>query len=215
MKILLDELDPAACAAARAAWPALDWPGWTVRYDTALERKAACNDWRAMPEPCRRLLAQLLFLDVSAFGGPLVPDLGLWGGGMQTMGPGGSLDLHLDADTHAQAGLARRLNAVLFLNDGWRKEWGGHLEFWDANRTEPVLRVLPSAGRLVLFETTAQSYHRVACVSCPAGEQRRSLACWWYGPADGAGARPRARFVAAASENDPARDALRAARAAP
>lgn len=210
-----DGWEEVLCARAAAHWPGENWAGWGAVYDSPLEHKRTCNDWHAMPEPCRALLRSLLVLQVDhLFTPPLIPDFGLWGGGMHGMGRGGHLDLHLDADTHPDCGLSRRLNAVLFLDD-WPAAWGGALEFWDAERTGPVVHLHPALGRLVVFETSDVSYHGVPkLLTCPPGYQRKTLACWWYGPA-APSIRPRASFVGHAGEVDPVKEALRESRMRP
>jgi hypothetical protein len=176
---------------AADVWPAPDWPGWNAVYATPQQRKRTCNIWEVMPEECRDLLREMLMLDVSVFAPePLVPDNGLWGGGMQDMGPGEWLSKHLDADFHRQSGLARRLNAILFLSP-WRDGWGGELELYDAAGSRPLVTISPHAGRLVLFGTGDDTWHAVQ--TC--GARRKTLACWWYGRADGTGKRDRAQFA--------------------
>lgn len=191
-----DGLFPADLVAQAAAeWPAPDWPGWTARYDSPLERKLAANDWQTMPPACRALLAQMLTLDVNALLAGLpagtIPDATLYGGGMHTMARGGHLDLHLDCDRHPRLGLERRANAILFLGD-WQREWGGAFELHGATRAE----VCPLKGRLLVFETTDVSVHGVPLpIQCPPDVQRKSLAVYWWGPPRGPGKRPRAQFV--------------------
>lgn len=213
--VVLEQFQEVLCRRAAYHWPAPDWPGWSAVYDSPLERKRTCHDWRAMPEPCRELLRHIISVRCEEwFGRPLVPDLGLWGGGMHDMGCGDHLDLHLDADIHPACGLTRRVNAVLFLDD-WPAEWGGALEFWDGDRKGPVVSIAPASGRLVLFETSDASYHGVPTpLACPPGARRKTLTVWWYGGA-GIGHRHRAKFVGPAGEHDPVKDALRLERERP
>lgn len=189
--VIDDAFDAALVRAAAKSWPAPDWPNWHAVYASEHQRKRACNRWEDMPEPCRRLLGEMLFLDVSPFG-TLVPDMGLWGGGMHDMGRGDEVGLHLDADAHRLTGLARRLNAILFLSPVWQ-EWGGQLELWNAQKTRPVARLSPVPGRLVLFACGDDTWHAVTPLTCPPDVRRMTLACWWYGP-PASGARSRAQF---------------------
>lgn len=193
--ILDDVFDAALVRAAAESWPAPGWSGWGVVYQTEHQRKRAANRWEDMPEPCRRLLGEMLFLDVSMFGlGSLVPDAGLWGGGMHCLSDGGEVGLHLDADTHRLSGLARRLNAILFLSPEWRDEWGGHLQLWDAEKTRPLVTIAPYPGRLVLFACGDDTWHAVTPLTCPQEVRRVTLACWWYGKPSN-GQRDRAQFA--------------------
>lgn len=196
--VLDDVFDADAIRAAAASWPAPGWQGWGVVYKSEHQRKRACNRWEDMPEPCRRLLGEMLFLDVSAFGlGPLVPDAGLWGGGMQDMGSGEWLSKHLDADTHKLSGLSRRLNAILFLSE-WEGGWGGELDLYDASGSRSLVTIAPAHGRLVLFATGNDTWHAVRMVTAPQWARRKTLACWWYGPPTGERLRERAQFATAA-----------------
>lgn len=206
---------------AGRAWPGPDWPGW-YGYTTDDEiGKRTCADQRAIPAPALRLLGLMatlpvdLLLAIPPAADALAPDLSLHGGGMHDMAPGSRLGVHLDADRHPRLGLERRANAVLFLSD-WHESWGGELQFWKPDLSGPEASVVPAAGRLVLFETSDDSYHGVARVACPQKVRRKSLSLFWWGPpSDGAEAkRPRALFVRAAGEaEDAARDAARRARA--
>lgn len=187
----------ALCRAAADAWPASDWSGWHAVYQSEHQRKRTCNRWEEMPKPCRQLLSEMMFLDLSAFGmGRLVPDTGLWGGGMQEMGRGDVLGLHLDADTHALSGMRRAVNAILFLTPEWREEWGGELELWSEDRSRRVTSIAPVFNRLVLFAATDTSWHGIPTpLTCPPEVKRKTLACWWYAPRANEGKRKRALFA--------------------
>lgn len=176
--------------------------------------------WSAIPEPCQRLLGQMSVLPIHQhlIDSSLlraVPDLMLWGAGLHCMGPGDHLDIHLDADRHPRLGLERRANAILFLDD-WPDEWGGHLEFWREDLTGPAVRIKPITGRMVLFETSDQSYHGIPQpIHCPEGVLRKTLALYWWSAPRGLSKRPRAQFVRTAREPwDAAKEQLRRERAA-
>lgn len=195
--IFENAFDAELCRAAAEAWPASDWPGWHAVYQSQQQRKRACNRWEDMPAPCRQLLSEMMFLDPAAFAlGLLVPDTGLWGGGMQEMGAGDVLGLHLDADTHALSGMHRAVNAILFLTPDWREEWGGNLELWSEDKSRRVASIAPVFNRLVLFAATDTSWHGIPQpLACPADAKRKTLACWWYGPPQGKARRQRAAFA--------------------
>lgn len=183
---------------AEDEWPALDWTGWHAIYNEEYHRKRACNHWEDFPPSCKLLLTKMLFLDVSSFNlGPIIPDISLWGGGIQEMSRGSRLGLHLDASHHALNNLSRRLNAILFLSE-WEPLWRGELQLWselDGNAKEMVKSILPVQNRLVLFATSDVSWHSVNTIYCPSSTSRKTLACWWYGPPDDNKSRSRAHFV--------------------
>lgn len=179
-------------------WPAVDWKGWHAVYDKEHHRKRACNHWEEFPSSCKLLIIKMLFLDVSPFNlGPIIPDISLWGGGMQEMNRGSRLGLHLDASHHAITNLSRRLNSILFLSE-WEPLWRGDLQLWsevDGNAKEVVKSISPLQNRLVLFTTNNVSWHSVNTVYCPSSTSRKTLACWWYGPLDDNKSRSRAHFA--------------------
>jgi hypothetical protein len=110
----------------------------------------------------------------------LLADPELVGGGIHVMAPGAHLDVHVDFNCIAERKIYRRLNALLFLNEGWRDEWGGELELWDEGVVRRQHAFVPRANRLVLFETSERSFHGVRKVGCPPGVARRSFAVYYY-----------------------------------
>ena len=97
------------------------------------------------------------------------------------MRPGDYLRMHLDADRHPLTGLERRANAILFLTG----DCGGPLILGESP-------VQPTPGRLVLFETTDESWHGVPG---PITGARLSLSSYWWGLPRGAAKRGRAEFA--------------------
>ena len=45
------------------------------------------------------------------------------------------LKIHSDFYLHQYLKIDRRLNLLLYLNDDWKDEYGGHLELWDKTMT--------------------------------------------------------------------------------
>ena len=88
----------------------------------------------------------------------LLPDPLLVGGGVQAVMPGGRLELHTDFTHHPVTGRKRAASALLFLNKGWRDDWGGALELWDAP-AEPVSVNSTSGSR-------KNGYRRRRCIAC-------------------------------------------------
>jgi SM-20-related protein len=69
----------------------------------------------------------------------------------------------------------RKISTVLYLNQAWRDEDGGHLCIYDAQEhTRSIAKVAPQAGRLVVF-LSEDFPHEVL----PASRLRRSIAGWF------------------------------------
>jgi Rps23 Pro-64 3,4-dihydroxylase Tpa1-like proline 4-hydroxylase len=89
--------------------------------------------------------------------------------------------LHRDFRRHPVNGLYNRVNVIVFLNSDWKKEYRGELELWPSNRSACAQRISPDAGKVVIFETTATSYHAIPePVACPPSRARLSLATRYY-----------------------------------
>jgi len=110
----------------------------------------------------------------------LLPDPHLAGGGMHTMRSGAILDVHVDFNRIPDDALFRRLNILVFLNDGWDPMWGGELELWDEHVRERAHAFAPVLNRCVVFETSERSFHGVRQVRCPEGAARQSFAAYYY-----------------------------------
>jgi hypothetical protein len=111
----------------------------------------------------------------------LISDPYFDGAGLHETLPGGWLDVHADFNFHGACFLDRRLNVLVYLNRGWREEWGGELELWDRDLTRCVKRVAPVFNRTVVFSTSDTSFHgHPGPVRCPDGESRKSLALYYF-----------------------------------
>lgn len=111
----------------------------------------------------------------------LIGDPRLQGGGVHQILPGGYLGVHADFTEHKYYGLSRRLNVLIYLNEGWQSEWGGHLELWERDLSRCARRVQPNLGRCVVFSTDDTSYHgHPEPLACPEGITRKSLALYYY-----------------------------------
>jgi hypothetical protein len=160
---------------------------WEVKAAvTSAAKLTAKDDWTMGPTT-RQVLDQLnsaavlnWLEEVTGIEG-LVPDPHFVGGGMHQTVRGGFLKVHADFNWHKRLRLDRRLNLVLYLNEGWREEWGGDLELWDREMTHCVRRIAPELGRCVVFVTNDDCFHgHPEPLACPEGVARRSLALYYY-----------------------------------
>lgn len=123
----------------------------------------------------------ILFLEKLTGIPNLLADPRLLGGGTHQTLPGGLLRIHADFNVHRIYQIDRRINLLLYLNDDWKEEYGGHLELWDRNLTTCQKRILPIAKRLAIFSTSSDSWHgHPQPLTCPPGRARRSLALYYY-----------------------------------
>lgn len=129
----------------------------------------------AQSEEFRRMLSEITGIE------DLRWDPGYVGAGMHMTASSGRLDVHVDFNRLAgEPPLYRRINLLLFLNDGWQEEWGGKLELWNQDVSECAHSLMPLLNRLVMFETSDISFHGVTPVKCPPEVARRSFALYYY-----------------------------------
>jgi Rps23 Pro-64 3,4-dihydroxylase Tpa1-like proline 4-hydroxylase len=185
--IVLDELfDPRILRDVNAEFDAVDRSAWHYT-ERSTERKYSSEDFAHFGPTTRVVIAQLnaapflSFLEKLTGIEGLVADPHLRGGGMHEIRQGGALGVHADFNFYPRLNLYRRLNLLVYLNENWADEWGGHLELWDRTGTRCVRRIAPVFNRAVIFDTSNFSYHgHPQPLQCPADRSRRSLALYYY-----------------------------------
>ncbi|MHB8528240.1 MAG: 2OG-Fe(II) oxygenase [Caulobacteraceae bacterium] len=111
----------------------------------------------------------------------LIPDPYFLGAGFHEIQQGGHLSVHTDFNHHKPMDVERRINVLIYLNKGWKSEYGGQLELWNRDMSACVERVVPEFNRCVIFNTTDSSYHgNPNPVSHPTGVSRKSIALYYY-----------------------------------
>jgi Rps23 Pro-64 3,4-dihydroxylase Tpa1-like proline 4-hydroxylase len=89
--------------------------------------------------------------------------------------------MHADFNRHPKLNLDRRLNLLVYLNEGWAEQNQGWLELWDRTMRNRVTRVLPVFNRTVVFSTTSFSFHgQPEPILGPPDLVRRSIALYYY-----------------------------------
>ena len=109
------------------------------------------------------------------------------GAGLHEIKRGGHLGVHADFNIHKGMNTQRRVNLLIYLNDDWAPEYGGHLELWAKDMSEARHKVAPHLGRAVIFNTDLDSFHgHPDPLTCPPDRSRRSMALYYYtAPEDG------------------------------
>ena len=175
-----------------ASFPPLDSMEWERTNDSDIEIKLR-SKWTSefdIPEgivPCVRILNSSLILKAMSirFDIPkLVADSYFSGGGLNVSEKNGLLDVHVDGNYHDATGLNRRLNAILYLNPGWRDGWGGEFGLYNSTGDNLEKKIQPLFNRLVIFDTHDRSYHGLPePLSFPAGKNRKSVILYYYSKA--------------------------------
>jgi Rps23 Pro-64 3,4-dihydroxylase Tpa1-like proline 4-hydroxylase len=111
----------------------------------------------------------------------LIPDPYFEGGGCHQIKPGGFLKVHVDFHKHKMMGLDRRVNVLVYLNEDWKEEYGGHFELWERDMSQCAVRIAPLFNRMAIFSTTDYSWHgHPDALACPPDRSRKSLALYYY-----------------------------------
>ena len=168
-------------------FPRPDETRW-LEFDSDTEKKLGFYHERsAISHRVRRFLdamngfEMLLWLEALSGIDGLIPDPYFGGGGIHQIEPGGFLKVHADFNVHPKLKIDRRMNMLIYMNKGWREEWGGHLELWDAASLECRTKIAPLFNRTVIFSTTDTSFHgHPHPLQSPPGVTRKSVSLYYY-----------------------------------
>jgi hypothetical protein len=116
----------------------------------------------------------------------LILDPKLYGGGTHENLHGQDLDAHVDFNYDESQQLHRRLNLIVYLNKGWKNEWGGAIEI-HSNPRDPEHNLIksydPLFNRAVMFETNEISWHGFPRINLPPDQRhqsRKSISIYLY-----------------------------------
>ncbi len=192
--IVLDEFMPKeALKQVLDAFPSPEQLAF-YQYDNPLEKKLAFDQLDQLPACIASLLQELnspaflRFLETLTGIEGLMGDPYYRGGGIHQIPKGGKLDVHVDFNCHPKLKLQRRLNALIYLNEDWDEDYGGHFELWSGRQEKGQhyleqceQSVLPIFNRFVLFNTSETSYHgHPEPLNCPENRTRKSIATYYY-----------------------------------
>lgn len=184
--VIEDFLDPHLLKTVLAEFDGMDRGAWHYT-ERETERKYSTEDFRHFGPITRNVFGQLnaapflwFLQELTGIQG-LIPDPHLRGGGLHEIKRGGALGVHADFNFYPRLNLYRRLNLLVYLNEGWTESWGGHLELWDRDGQRCVQRITPIFNRAVIFDTSNRSYHgHPRPLQCPEERSRKSLALYYY-----------------------------------
>lgn len=182
-----DFFDAEAVAKAAAEFPEPNSDAWT-HYQHQNENKHGMTKRSLFPatigeisdslnsEPFLKWLSELTGVP------DLMADPSLEGGGLHQSGRGGYLNVHTDfSHHHYNKNWKRRINLILYLNEGWQEEWGGGIELWDRKMQHCVASYPCQFNCALIFNTDDKSFHGFPePLKCPPERSRRSLAFYYY-----------------------------------
>ncbi|MCB1616419.1 MAG: 2OG-Fe(II) oxygenase [Pseudomonadales bacterium] len=189
--ILFDDFLPEAVTTRlMSSFPSVNYEGFKQHdndYQKNKQGRVQENYFRGVDHFVRHMLNEfngMVFLDflerLTGIKG-LIGDPHFFGGAMHQILPGGKLDVHADFNYDARRDLDRRINVLLYLNQPWQEDWGGHLELWDKDMSKCHLRAAPLFNRCVIFNTNSSSFHgHPDPLTCPDGVTRKSIALYYY-----------------------------------
>lgn len=179
-------LSPSITKAIVDAFPQPNDIDWVNRNSDYTIKKYQHDETKLSPV-IRQMLREfnsrqfILFLETLTGIDNLLPDPYFIGGGAHFGGTGDFLKIHADFNWHHKLQAHRRINVLLYLNEGWQEAWGGALELWDKEMTRAVKSYYPLFNKLVVFSTSEDSNHgHPHPLTCPAGVYRRNLNLYYY-----------------------------------
>ncbi len=179
-------LDERIAVELERQFPLLEDIEWVVRNNQNNIRRFQ-HDETKLPPLIRQALRELnsrqflLFVETLTGIDNLLPDPYFIGGGPHLAGRGDYLNIHVDFNWHHKLQAHRRVNVLIYLNAGWKEEWGGHLELWDRAMTRRVQSFLPVFNRMVAFKVADDSNHgQPQPLQCPPGVYRKALNLYYY-----------------------------------
>ncbi len=162
-------------------WERADYPEIEVKMRSKWESEFDIPE--NIVDAIRIMNSSLFLLSLSKVLGipKLIPDPYFTGGGLNVTVSGGLLDVHIDGNYHDATGLHRRVNAILYLNPEWQKDWGGEFGLYDNKGEKLIKKLAPLHNRFMAFDTNDYSFHGLPDpLNFPSGKARRSIILYYY-----------------------------------
>ena len=182
-----DFLEEEAAEQAKNSFPAVGGAGW-INYIHVNENKHGLNKMDRIPAYLQEVIKTLNSDDfvnsLSQLTGidGLRADPSLEGGGLHQSKKGGYLNIHADFTVHPhKRNWRRRVNLLVYLNEGWQPEYKGDLELWSRDMKACVQKISPVYNRCVIFNTDEDSFHGLPePINCPEDMTRKSIALYYF-----------------------------------
>jgi len=168
-------------------FPKVESDGW-IHYLHVNEKKHGLNKMDRLPNSIQGLIRQLnspqFVAQLSKLTGipGLLPDPDLEGGGPHQTKRDGYLNIHADFTVHPhKPNWRRRVNLLVYLNEGWEESYEGALELWTRDMKTCAQKIYPLFNRAVIFNTDEDSFHGVPePLQCPETMTRKSIALYYF-----------------------------------
>ena len=169
-------------------FPNLDKAKGDIYYENPNEKKHATKGDASFGDNMRKMVYYLnsqpfleFLQELTGIEETLIPDPYYVGGGFHEIKSGGFLKLHVDFHKHQKTKLDRRINLLIYLNENWEEEYGGHFELWERDMSKCAVRIAPLFNRVAIFSTTGDSWHgHPDALTCPPDRSRKSIALYYY-----------------------------------
>jgi hypothetical protein len=169
------------------AFPPVKGEGW-IHYVHVNEKKHGLNKMDMLPPFIQDVIRQLNTNEFVAILSKLTgieglkADPSLEGGGLHQSQRGGFLNIHADFTVHPhKRNWRRRVNLLVYLNEGWLPEYKGDLELWTRDMKGCAQKISPVFNRCAIFNTDEDSYHGLPePIQCPEGMTRKSIALYYF-----------------------------------
>lgn len=185
--VIDDFLNEDAAQQAMNAFPGVADSGW-IHYVHFNEKKHGLNKADLLPPFLKQTIDTLNSYRFVAWLSELTGIEGLKadpmmeGGGLHQSLRGGFLNVHADFTVHPhKRNWRRRVNVLVYLNEGWQPEYRGEIELWTRDMKHCVRKALPIFNRCVIFNTDEDSFHGLPDpIQCPEGMTRKSIALYYF-----------------------------------
>jgi hypothetical protein len=159
---------------------------WT-EYKHVNEKKAGLHLRDKLPDLIGQVVDELnsprfvaLLSRITGIEGLLADDT-IDGGGIHQAESGGFLNVHTDFTMHrTRPNWRRRCNLIVYLNKGWKEEWGGNIDYWAPDMSSVVASYPPIINTAVLFNTPGALHGFPDPLKCPETEARKSMQFYYY-----------------------------------